>query len=139
MIVSKNTIQNFIPQRAPFVMVDSIEFFDESSLVATFIPESENLFAEEELFSEPGLIEHMAQSVALHTGYSYFLKDKPAPTGYIGSIGKLEVFSTVLIGQKLQSEVKIITEFDGITLVNIETKINDTLVSTAQMKTVIAR
>ena len=37
-------------------------------------------------FVESGIIEHMAQSVALHTGYQFYLRKEQAPTGYIGSI-----------------------------------------------------
>ena len=84
-------ISNLIPQKIPFIMVDTLLEFSPKKIVSSYhIPDS-NLFIQDNQFLESGLIENMAQTVALHTGYDYFLKGEDAPTGYIGSIKKVEV------------------------------------------------
>ena len=85
-ILDKNTVEDLLPQKFPFVMVDSLFSYEETSLTSGFTIKEDNIFADNGNFAESGLIEHMAQSVALHTGYNFFLKKEQAPTGYIGSI-----------------------------------------------------
>lgn len=131
-------IGNLIPQRAPIVLVDALLDFRADALRSSFTPSDQTIFAKDGFFTEPGIVEHMAQSVALHTGYAYFLKGIPAPTGYIGSIGRCEIFQLPPTNASLTSEVRILQEFAGVTLVEIETQHNGIRIASAQMKTVIA-
>ena len=76
-IIDKSFIQNLIPQKTPFVMVDKLLFFSNEKVVSGFTIPQDHLFTSDNFFTAPGLIEHMAQTVALHTGYQYFLLKKP--------------------------------------------------------------
>jgi len=139
MIANKEHVKNLIPQKAPFVMVDELLNYTEESLKSRFTVVTNNLFVQNNYFVESGIIEHMAQSVALHTGYQFFLMKKKAPTGYIGSIKNIEINRFPKIGEILETSISIIQEFMGITLVEIEVKIEDELIAKGQMKTVLAK
>ena len=138
-ILDKNTVEDLLPQKFPFVMVDSLFSYGEASLTSGFTIKEDNIFADNGNFAESGLIEHMAQSVALHTGYNFFLKKEQAPTGYIGSIKEIVINEIPKINDKIVTEVKILQEFMGITLVDISTKLNDKEIAFGQMKTVLAK
>ncbi|WP_223032179.1 hypothetical protein [Hanstruepera marina] len=133
-------ISHLIPQKAPFVMVDTLLEFTNEKVVSAFKILDNNLFIENGKLNEPGLIENMAQSVALHTGYDYFLKGEQAPTGYIGSIKKIEVFKRPALNDIITTRVDILHEFDGITMVKVTAynTENEPLAS-GEMKTVIAK
>ena len=120
-------------------MVDKMFDYTETTLVSGLEIRAENIFHENGKFLEPGLIEHMAQSVALHTGYQFFLKKESAPTGYIGSINGIEIKELPKLGDEIQSTVTILQEFAGITLVSIVTTLNGTEIASGQMKTVLAK
>lgn len=138
-LAQKELVEQLIPQKAPFVMVDKLIKFGENSLIAGLtIPEG-NIFVTGGRFTEPGIVEHMAQSVALYTGYQYYLKNEPAPTGYIGSIKEVNILELPQAGDSLVTEVSVLQEFMGITLVDIVTKKNDVAIATSQMKTVLAK
>ncbi|MDQ8142814.1 hypothetical protein [Chryseobacterium sp. CFS15] len=130
-------VENLIPQKFPFVMVNSISEYSEEHLVSGFTIKEENIFVHEGVFQASGLIEHQAQSVALHTGYKFYLLGKEAPTGYIGAIKTFQAETLPKIGDQLVSEVKIINEMMGVTLVQISTTVNDQVIATAEMKTVV--
>ncbi len=98
----------------------------------------ENIFSINNTFTAPGVIEHMAQTVALYTGYQYFLKNLPAPTGYIGAIKKVEIFQLPKMSDELVTTVKILHEIMGVTLVQIDTICDGTVIAKSEMKTVIA-
>ncbi|SEM78566.1 3-hydroxymyristoyl/3-hydroxydecanoyl-(acyl carrier protein) dehydratase [Chryseobacterium taichungense] len=133
----QNFVESLIPQRSPFVMVNSIAEYSETQLVSGFEVKEENIFVQDGIFQASGLVEHQAQSVALHTGYKYYLLGKEAPTGYIGAIKTFEAIQLPKLGDQLTSEVSIINEMMGVTLVDIVTKINDEVIAKSQMKTVV--
>jgi len=139
LLLEKNAVEDLLPQKFPFVMVDKMYSFSETSLVSGLKIQNDNIFFDNNTFLEAGLIEHMAQSVALHTGYEYFLRNEIAPTGYIGSIKEIEIKKLPEINDTIQSTVTILQEFAGITLVDIVTTLNNEEIAKGQMKTVLAK
>lgn len=139
LLLEKEAVENLLPQKFPFVMVDKMYSYTETSLVSGFKIQNDNIFFDNNTFLEAGLIEHMAQSVALHTGYQFFLKNEIAPTGYIGSIKEIEIKKLPKMDDTIQSTVTILQEFAGITLVDIVTTLNNEEIARGQMKTVLAK
>jgi predicted hotdog family 3-hydroxylacyl-ACP dehydratase len=139
LLLEKEAVENLLPQKFPFVMVDKMYSYTETSLVSGFKIQNDNIFFDNNTFLEAGLIEHMAQSVALHTGYQFFLKKEIAPTGYIGSIKEIEIKKLPKMDDTIQSTVTILQEFAGITLVDIVTTLNNEEIARGQMKTVLAK
>ncbi|MBP6456759.1 MAG: hypothetical protein KA275_08525 [Chitinophagaceae bacterium] len=137
-ILDRNFVGNLIPQKFPFVMVDKVLAFGENFITSGFTVEETNIFTDNSIFQEAGLIEHMAQSVALYTGYQFFLKQEPAPTGYIGSIKSIEIFQLPKVNDNLITKVNVLQEFAGITLVDISVLLNEVEIARGQMKTVLA-
>lgn len=139
LLLEKEAVENLLPQKFPFVMVDKMYSYTETSLIAGLEIKNDNIFFDNHTFLEAGLIEHMAQSVALHTGYQFFLKNETAPTGYIGSIKEIEIKKLPKINDTIQSTITILQEFAGITLVDVVTYLNNEEIANGQMKTVLAK
>lgn len=137
-ILDRDFVGNLIPQKFPFVMVDKVLAFGENFITSGFTVEETNIFIDNSIFQEAGLIEHMAQSVALYTGYQFYLKQEPAPTGYIGSIKSIEIFQLPKVNDNLITKVNVLQEFAGITLVDISVLLNEVEIARGQMKTVLA-
>lgn len=132
-------IKHLLPQKKPFVMVDMLLFFSKNNVVSSLTVQKNSLFFKNNILSESGLIENMAQTVALHTGYDYFLRGEEAPTGYIGSIKKIEILTLPKLNETITTEVLILHEFMGVTLVKIDVfNTEKEKIATGQMKTVIA-
>lgn len=137
-ILDKDFVGSLIPQKFPFVMVDKLLSFSENEVVAGLTVTKDNIFFNAGKFQESGLIEHMAQSVALFTGYQFYLKNEPAPTGYIGSIKSITIAELPTLGEEIETTVNVLQEFMGVTLVDIVSKVNDKEIARGQMKTVLA-
>lgn len=137
-ITDSGFVGQLIPQRFPFVMIDKLLSFSENEVVAGFTIASTNIFVEGSVLQESGLIEHMAQSVALYTGYQFYLKQEAAPTGYIGAIKSIEILRLPEVGEEIITTVSIIQEFMGVTLVEISSQIDNQVIAFGQMKTVLA-
>lgn len=137
-ILKMERILELIPQKPPFVMVDRLLEYTESTGKTGFEIPKDNILVENAVFSEPGLIEHMAQSMSLWRGYQGFLAglDKPK-TGFIGSIKSVEIFSLPKAGSILTTYVEILQEFKNVTSVGARTE-DETgkILATSEMKTV---
>tara|TARA_R100001369_G_scaffold20091_2_gene36852 strand:+ start:39522 stop:39971 length:450 start_codon:yes stop_codon:yes gene_type:complete len=140
-IVDAQRIIQLIPQKPPFVMVDSLFEYTEFTGKTGFLITEDNILVEEGHFSEAGLIEHMAQSMSLHRGYQGFLSglDKPK-TGFIGAIKTVEIKSLPQVNTKLFTNVEILNEVMSVTLVVAETtNEKGELIATSEMKTVTVK
>jgi hypothetical protein len=132
-------ITQLIPQRAPIVMVDTLWEYSPTTAVVGLTVLEDNIFVQEGSFSASGLIEHMAQSTALHKGYGYYLNHQPAPMGYIGAIKHIEIHKLPLVGAHIKTSITIVQEFMDVTLVSIETYLEDVCIAQGEMKTVLAK
>lgn len=137
-ILDRDFVENLIPQKFPFVMVDKLIAFSENYITSGYTVEESNIFVKNSFFQEAGLIEHMAQSVALYTGYQFYLKNEPAPTGYIGAIKSLDIFQLPKVNDNIITKVNVLQEFSGVTLVEISVFLNEVEIASGQMKTVLA-
>lgn len=137
-ITDPKFIGNLIPQKHPMVMVDSLLEFTDNHISAGLTVQPENIFVENNHLQEGGVLEHIAQSIALYTGYLYFLQNKPAPTGYIGAIKSATLYALPPLNTSLITRVTVMQEFGGVTLVTATTHCQDQPIATAEMKTVLA-
>lgn len=138
-ITDYDFLLSLLPQKKPFVMVDSLRFFSDKKIVSSLTITSENILVKNNRFSAPGLIENMAQTIALHTGYDYYLKQKPAPTGYIGAIKKAEIFELPEIAKELTTTVEILHDILGVTLVEAKVECDGKIIAQSEMKTALAK
>ena len=139
MLVDSEGVKDLIPQKEPFVMVGELLLFTEDELRSRFKINPNNIFVENGYFIESGIIENMAQSVALHTGYEYLLQNKIPPMGYLGSIKKVELKYLPKVGDTIETNVKILHEFMGVTMVEVDVFSEEKIIATSQMKTVLAK
>lgn len=131
-------IQSLIPQRDPFILVDTLYEYQPTHVKAGLAISADNIFLEDGFLAASGLIEHMAQSVALHTGYQYYINSQKPPTGYIGALKSIEIFELPAVGTSVVTKIDILHEILGVTLVAVNSYVGTQLIATGEMKTVIA-
>lgn len=139
-IDSPEEILKLIPQRPPFVLVDKIYSHAENEILSGFtIPEDHVLVKKSGELSEAGIIEHFAQTIALYQGYYYYLKNLPAPVGYIGSIKNIDIFELPKANQELRTKVTVLQQLLGVTMVSGEVFLDGKLIASGEMRTIIAK
>lgn len=130
-------IKNLIPQKEPFIMVDRLLYFDETTAESGFFITEDNLLSTETCFSEAGLIENMAQSVALHGGYGAYLNTKGAPKkGFLGTIKTMEIIELPKINTLIKTHIKVNHDIMGVKLSDVTVRDESgKILATATMKT----
>ena len=118
-------IASYIPQRPPFVFIDTIDEVSEKGARTRFtIPESCPL-AEDGVLLLSGLMENAAQTCAT-MGNGAIL--------YIGEVKQMDVMRFPKIGETLLTEAKVIQEWLNILRVECIVKIQDETIATTTLK-----
>jgi predicted hotdog family 3-hydroxylacyl-ACP dehydratase len=138
MQLSEIDVLDLIPQRPPFLMVDSLTYYDPVMSKTIFIFRADNVFCTADgRMEEAGLIENIAQTCAARTGYeekTQEQKDGVIKIGFIGMIKKMEIFRSPVAGELLETTVVEVENFFNTTLVESKVEIAGETVATCEMK-----
>lgn len=121
-ILQGEAILKFIPQREPMVMIDKLFFSDEEKCITGLYISEKNIFCRDGFLREPGLIENMAQTAAVHSGYNASKQAatgeyKGAPIGFIGAIKDLKIHFLPAVNSEITTEIKITHQIFDATVV----------------------
>ncbi len=133
-IISNDEVLEFIPQRAPIVMVDEFFGLEDNISVSALTVTEDNIFCKCGALDECGVIEHIAQSAALRMGYIYRSKGKDVPLGFIGSVNKFRIYELPKVSKKITTEIRIEQEIMNITLISAVAKIEQRAIAECTMK-----
>jgi len=133
-LFSGDGILSLILQRAPIIMLDTFYEGNETEASTGLTVQPDNLFCVNGRLTEPGLIEHIAQSASAHAGYKALCKRQTSPLGFIGEIKKLSIFRLPAVGEQLITNIAVISEVLNISLISAEIKSGKEHVATCQMK-----
>ncbi len=127
-------IQQIIPQRPPFVMVDRVLQCDEIDALIEFTIREDNIFLEDGCFMPPGIIEHAAQSCAARMGCVDLLHGEPIKIGYIGDMRHVDLLRLPRCGETLHTHVHVIEDFMQMLLTEVTIKVGDEVIATSRTK-----
>lgn len=127
-------IESLIPQKPPFVMVDTLLNFTESTTTTTLAIRADNIFMEDGFFKEPGLVENIAQTAAARAGYIAKTESKPVLVGYIGAVNNLQIFALPKNGDELITEITIENQIFDVTLIFGKITCNGNIIAQCKMK-----
>lgn len=127
-------ILDLIPQRPPMQMIDKLIHADERSATGSLYIQPDNLFCENGLFREPGILEFIAQTAAAYTGYRNKLSQQPVTEGYIGAIKNLVVSTLPAVNKEIRSAIVVENEIVGYTIVTGKVFYEDQVIATCEMR-----
>lgn len=139
LLIDREQVTTFIPQREPIVMVHGLLAHEELCSTSTFVVEEGNLFVRDGHLLPSGLMEHIAQSAAIRSGYAFTLMPKgegpqKPPVGFIAALKDFEVHRTPAVGEVLQTTVTQLNDLGNMTVIKGETFSGDELLASCEMK-----
>ncbi len=117
MLASRSDILQYIPQRKPIVMVHELLEASDDHIVTQLAIEPDNVFLSSGKFAEPGMVENIAQTAAVHVGYQCAQKKLPIPIGYIAAVKDLKINLLPKQNSVITTSVKVINKVLDITVV----------------------
>lgn len=127
-------LNELLPQRPPFVMIDRLLSSDAVYSVTELEVRNDNIFVEDERLTASGLIENIAQTCAARIGYINLNNGSTVKIGVIGSISNLTVTRTPKVGERLTTTIQLLEEVFNVTMVLASIKIGDEEIVSANMK-----
>lgn len=133
-ILKRDEILNLIPQRPPVVMVDALYSVTEDSAETGLDIDPSCIFCRDGKLSEPGIIEHAAQSAAVFADYDSYVKGIPPRLGFIAELKNIEILALPEAGQALRTHLSLKGTAMGMSLMRFEVRCGDDLVADGLMK-----
>lgn len=137
MIIPKENITDYIPQKKPFVMIDDLLEASLEGFESNFKVMEDTLFIESACLTEPALIENIAQTCAAGFGYLQKQGNEEPKIGFIGAITKLVVHSLPGINGLISTNIKVIHQLENVFLVRGENFCESRKLVECEMKIVI--
>jgi 3-hydroxymyristoyl/3-hydroxydecanoyl-(acyl carrier protein) dehydratase len=137
-VCRKIDIKELLPQQAPFIMLDALTHFDKVYTSAMLKVTKNNIFVENNEFTEAGIMENIAQTCAARMGYiNKYLQSGKVKIGFIGAIKNLVIEELPRVGDELKTTIEVFSEIFAITLVNAKVEVADKLIASCEMKIAI--
>lgn len=95
----------YIPQRPPFVMIGELVHSDEKVTRTSYTIPADNLFTVNGRFTEPGLVENMAQTAGAGTGYKIREGGGELHLGYIAALKNLNILHLPAVNDTITTEI----------------------------------
>jgi predicted hotdog family 3-hydroxylacyl-ACP dehydratase len=134
MIVPKSDIASFLPQRAPFIMVDNLISATPDKIETDFLVVEGNIFLENGTLREYALIENIAQSSAVGLVVLEKLGQGKPVEGFLGGISKLRVLGLPKVNDTLYTIVSLVTQMGNMFLMKGENYVNGEKVLECEVK-----
>ncbi|MCB9186830.1 MAG: hypothetical protein H6601_08795 [Flavobacteriales bacterium] len=140
MLVSREDVLKFIPQREPIVVVHGLLEHSENASVSEFHVEENHLFVRDGKFLPSGLMENIAQTSALRSGFHFSQQmqeggeQKEPPIGFIGALKNFVVSDLPSVGSVLKTKVTVLHEVMGMQVVEAEVQCGKNVIASCEMK-----
>lgn len=125
-------IEKWIPQRPPFVFIDTVVEVSDTHAVTQYTVPLESPLVERGGLSLAGLMENAAQTCAVRAGYNGGNR-----IGFIGAVKQMVATRFPKTGETLTTEVRLLQEVMNISLIECVTKIGEEKIASTTLKLAI--
>jgi len=139
MLTNPPDILTLIPQRKPMVMISALVEADDVHAVTLFSLTEDNIFVKNNVFTEPGIVENIAQTAAVQAGYYFALNNIPVPIGYIAMVKNLEIINLPPVNSTITTTIFIKSKVMDITMVEGIVKLHDQEIARCEMRIFIKK
>lgn len=129
-----HNIAEWIPQRPPFVFIDTIEDVSEEHALTQFTIPADCVLVCDGCLSLAGLMEHAAQTCAARAGWVQRQQGQQVKIGYIGAVKHMQTTRLPHVGETLTTEARVIQQVLNISLVDCITRVGNEQIATTTLK-----
>lgn len=115
-------------------MVDKLYSFEADRSETGLTIDESSIFVEDGRLADGALIEHTAQSGALHIGYDFVMRGQKVPIGLIGSINKYSITRLPRVGESVRTSIAIEARVGDVSLIGITVRVGDEVIAQGKMK-----
>lgn len=133
-IVTADEVTNYIPHRKPLVMVDSLYMCSKKAGIAGLTIQPNNVFVTKNELQESGLIEHMAQTMALNMAYEQSLHSDKKFMGFLVVVRGLNINKLPKVGQEVITRGEAVSDHGGLSVARFSSYVEGQLIAESEMR-----
>jgi predicted hotdog family 3-hydroxylacyl-ACP dehydratase len=135
-LVGPDNVTAYIPQRAPFVLIDTLYRCAANEAWAGLTVPADHLMVQQGYLSEAGILESMAQAVALKSGYEACAQAAGTPprVGFIAALKAVRVHALAPVGCTLVTRVEVLLQALDVLVVKTSCGYDTTPVAQCEMR-----
>ncbi len=133
-LVGISEIADYLPHEAPMVMIDCIYRCEGSGTTTGLMIRADNIFVKDNVFTEPGIVENIAQTAAAKGGYEVKKLGADPVIGFIGALKDLKIYFHPPVGSELITVIALKNEVFSVALIEGRSTCNGQLVAECEMK-----
>ena len=133
-LIIKGSITDIIPQRQPIIMIDSLLVCDQNYTETNLYIDKDNIFSKDGFFTEPGLVENIAQTAAARIGYLCKQANVDVPIGYIAAVKNLSIHLLPKVDSTIITQIKVTNQVLDITVITGTVMVDGNLAAECEMK-----
>ena len=134
MIITKEKIEDFIPQRSPFVMIDNLVQASAETFTSDFTIVPGNIFLDNNSLREFALIENIAQTCSAGLALTQKIRGRKKPDGYLGGISKLKLYELPKLNDTIHTTVNLLARFENMFLIKGVNYLDGRILMECEMK-----
>ncbi len=134
MKTEKINITDLIPQREPMVMLSNLLKFTDNSATTCLNITDDNIFCNNGVFQESGLIENIAQTAAAMNGYAALMKKEKVKLGFIGAVKNLNIYKLPEVNSTIKTTVSIQNKVMNVDIIKGVVMQEDSVIAECEMK-----
>ena len=139
-LVAHEQVHHLLPHRPPIVMVDLLLESSEQEGSASLYVSPDNMFVADGHMQESGLVEHMAQTLALKVAYEEAKGDTGEKfMGYLVSVKNLFIYRLPAVDEEIITKTKVTKSFGNFTIGNFKSYVNGQLIAECEMRTMVEK
>lgn len=128
-------LSELLPQRPPYLLVDRLLDYDTERIRCRLQVTADHLMVDDGRLSPAGLIEHIAQTCATRIGFiNKYILHRPVTIGYVASLHDLRLERLPRVGETIETEVRVLEDCFGMTLITACVTSADEVLATGEMK-----
>ena len=136
MLIIKKNIGNYFLLQEPYIMIDNLIKATEEGFITDFEISQDNIFLEDGLFREYGMIENIAQSGAVGLVFMNSASQNGTVDGFLAGISKLNVHGLPGIAHRIRTTVKPLAYYANMVLLKGEIELENRLLLDCEIKLV---
>ncbi|MBT9393135.1 hypothetical protein KLP40_08160 [Hymenobacter sp. NST-14] len=133
-LVGPDQVAAYIPQQAPFALIDTLYHCQPDEAWASLWVHPEHLMVQDGYLSEGGILESMAQAVALKAGYEARQQDAAPRIGFIAALKQAHIYQMVPVNHTLITHVEILLRAPDMLVVRTTSRYHEILVAHCEMR-----
>lgn len=110
-LVRPAEVAAYIPQQHPFALIDTLYHCLPEQAWAGLLVRADHLLVQQHYLSEAGIIESMAQAMALKSGYEARQQSAAPPrVGFIAALKEVQIHALAPVGSTLVTHVAVLLQ-----------------------------